>query len=95
LHARVKCLYVKTASSDVTTETMKRWESHFEEEPIDFFVIPSEDVEQTIEDFLTDQGIDILAMLTYKRNFFTALFSRTLTQKLAFHLRTPILVLHE
>ena len=95
LHAKVKCLYVKTASSDVTTETMKRWESHFEDEPIEFFVIPNEEVEETIEDFLTDQGIDVLAMLSYKRNFFESLFSRTLSQKLSFHLKTPILVLHE
>ena len=95
LHAKVKCLYVITANSDVTNEQMKRWESHFEDEPIDFFVIPSDNVEQTIEDFLVDQGIDVLAMLTYKRNFFVALFGRTLTQKLSFHLKTPILVLHE
>lgn len=95
LHAKVKCLYVRTPFSDVTEETMKRWESHFEDESIDFFVIPDEDVEETIEDFLIDQGADILAMLTYKRNFFVALFSRTLTQKMSFHMRTPILVLHE
>jgi nucleotide-binding universal stress UspA family protein len=95
LHAKVKCLYVKTSDSDVTQDEMKRWESHFEEEPIQFFVLPSDHVEQTIEDFLIDQGIDVLAMLTYKRNFFVALFSHTLTQKLSFHLRTPILVMHE
>lgn len=95
LRANVKCLYVKTPFSDVTIDTMKRWESHFEDEPIDFFVIPNENIEETIEDFLTDQGIDVLTMLSYKRNFFEALFSRTLTQKLSHHLRTPILAFHE
>ena len=95
LHAKVKCLYVKTPDSDVTQDEMKRWESHFEEEPIQFFVLPSDHVEETIEDFLIDQGIDVLAMLTYKRNFFVSLFSHTLTQKLSFHLKTPILAMHE
>lgn len=94
LHANVKCLYVKTSNSDVSDEKIKRWESHFEDEPIQFFVIPSEDVKETIEDFLVDQGADILAMLTYKRNFFAELFTHTLTQKLSYYLKTPILAFH-
>lgn len=94
LHANVKCLYVKTSNSDVTDEKIKRWESHFEDEPIQFFVIPSEDVKETIEDFLVNQGADILAILTYKRNFFAELFTHTLTQKLSYYLKTPILAFH-
>jgi nucleotide-binding universal stress UspA family protein len=97
LHAKVKCLYVKTASSDVRGEAVKRWESHFEDyyETLEFFIIPDEDVKTTIEDFLLNQNIDLLAMLTYKHNFFVELFTTTTTQKLSYHLKTPILVLHE
>lgn len=96
MHAKVKCLYVKTANSDVNTDTIQRWESHFEEEDhLQFFVIPNEEVNRTIEDFLVDQEIDMLAMLTYKRNFFVELFTTTTTQKLAQSLHTPILALHE
>jgi nucleotide-binding universal stress UspA family protein len=94
--AKVKCLYVKTADSDVTDETIKRWQSHFDdEENIAFFIIPDEDVKATIEDFLTNQSIDLLAMLTYKRNFFVELFTSSTTQQLSYQLKTPILVLHE
>ncbi|WP_284653456.1 universal stress protein [Flavobacterium terrisoli] len=93
--AKVKCLYVKTMSSDVTEETIKRWQSHFEDEEIEFFIIPDEDVKATIEDFLVSQSIDLLALLTYKRNFFAELFTTTTTQKLSYHLKTPMLVLHE
>jgi len=96
MHAQVKCLYVKTAHSDVNTDTILRWQSHFEdEEHLQFFVLPNEDVKATIEDFLVDQDIDVLAMLTYKRNFFVELFTTTTTQKLAQSLHTPILALHE
>lgn len=96
IRAQVKCLYVKTAASDVSEETMKRWLSHFEDElNLKFFIIPSEDVKQTIEDFLIDQEIDLLAMLTYKRNFFEKLFTSTTTQKLSYYLDTPILAFHE
>lgn len=96
MHAKVKCLYVKTPKSDVNTDTILRWQSHFEdEEHLQFFVIPNEDVNATIEDFLVDQDIDVLAMLTYKRNFFVELFTTTTTQKLAQSLHTPIIALHE
>ena len=97
LQAKVKCLYVKTATSDVRGETIKRWESHFENdyEYLEFFIIPDEDVKGTIEAFLLNQNIDLLGMLTYKHNFFVELFTTTTTQKLSYHLKTPILALHE
>jgi len=96
LHAKVKCLHVQTSDSDVTEDTIKRWKSHFdEEENLKFYIIPSDNVIETVEDFLVDQDIDMLAMLTYKRNFFVELFTNTTTQKLSYHLKTPILVLHE
>lgn len=95
MQAKVKCLYVKTAHSDVTETTIKRWESHFEDETnLKIFIIPSEEVQQTIEDFMVSQDIDMLAMLTYKRNFFLKLFTNTTTQQLSYHLNTPILAFH-
>ena len=96
LHVKVKCLYVKTFDSDVSNDIINRWKSHFyDEKNLQFFIIPSDDVKETIEDFLVSQDIDLLAMLTYKRNFFVELFTNTTTQKLSYHLKTPILVLHE
>jgi hypothetical protein len=62
---------------------------------LQFFIIPNEDVKETIEDFLVSQEIDMLAMLTYKRNFFVSLFTTTTTQKLSYYLPTPILAFHE
>lgn len=95
-HAKVKCLYVKTPDSDVTEETIRRWQSHFEdEENLQFFIIPNEKVKETIEDFLVSQEVDMLAMLTYKRNFFVELFTTTTTQRLSYNLATPILAFHE
>ncbi len=95
-HAKVKCLYVKTPNSDVTEDTVRRWQSHFEDEDnLQFFIVPNENVLETIEDFLVSQEVDMLAMLTYKRNFFVELFTKTTTQQLSYHLPTPILAFHE
>ena len=93
--ASVKCLYVKTSNSDVSDATIKKWEEDFKNDAVQFFIIPSEDVKQTILDFIVFNGIDILAMLTYKRNFFSELFNPSLAQKFSNHSSIPILAIHD
>lgn len=95
MEAKVKCLYVKTDNSDVSQDTIKHWETEFEGEPVQFSIIPSDDVKATILDFVSFKDIDMLAMLTYKRNFFVELFKPSLTQKIANHSSIPILAVHE
>lgn len=95
MNAKVRCLYVKTSNSDVPEITMKQWETEFKEEPVIFSVIPSDDVKATIIDFVLFKDIDLLAMMTYKRNFFVELFNPSLTQKFANDFDIPILAIHE
>jgi nucleotide-binding universal stress UspA family protein len=95
MNAKVRCLYVKTNDSDVTEATMKNWQEEFKNEPIQFSVIPSDDVADTILDFVLFKDIDVLAMLTYKRNFFVELFKPSLTQKFSNRLDIPVLAMHE
>lgn len=91
--AEVKCLYVKTANSDVSIDTVKKWEDDFEDEPIEFFVITSDEVKDTILDFILYKEIDLLTMLTYKRSFFEGLFNPSLTKKFANNFDVPILAI--
>jgi nucleotide-binding universal stress UspA family protein len=93
--AKVKCLYVKTANSDVSAATIKQWEEEFLGESIQFSIIPSEEVQDIILDFVLFKDIDVLALLTYKKNFFVDLFSVSLAQKFSNSLDIPILVMHE
>lgn len=93
--ATVKCLYVKTNDSDVSASTMKEWEEEFTGEPVLFSIILSNDVQDTILDFVLFKDIDILAMITYKRNFFVELFKPSLTQKFSNRLGIPVLAMHE
>lgn len=94
-NAKVLCLYVKTDNSDVSDKKIKKWETEFEGESVLFSVIPSEDVKETIMDFVHYKNIDILSMITYKRNFFAELFNPSLTQKISKTLEIPILVMHK
>ena len=95
MHAKVKCLYVVDQNTDVSEETIATWKNEFSQDAVQFFVTPDEDVKKTILDFITSQEIDVLAMLTYKRNFFVALFETHFTEKMAYNSPIPILALHE
>lgn len=93
-NAKVKCLYVQTKTTDNTETTINDWNEEFKNEPITFFILPSNDVNETIMDFIVHQEIDILAMLTYKRSFFESLFNSSFTEKMSFNSDVPILALH-
>jgi nucleotide-binding universal stress UspA family protein len=94
-NAVVKCLYVKTSKSDVPEETINQWKEEFKDEAIEFLIINSDLVEENIVDFSTHKNIDILAMITHKRNFFSELFNPSLTKKFSDISIVPILAMHE
>lgn len=94
LSANVKCLYVKNYDSHVSEITINAWKKEFNNDKLQFFVIPSEEVEQTIFDFIDNQNIDILAMTTYKRNFFVELFTTHFTERVSYKSSIPILIMH-
>ena len=93
MKAKVKLVYVKTSYSDVKKETMKEWEAEFADEPVEFSVIYSDEVKESIMDFILFKQISILTMLTYKRNFFENLFHHSLTQDYAAQFDIPILAI--
>ena len=92
--AKVKCLYVKTAFSDVEDTEIEDWKKTFAHEPVQFFVAENDDVMETILDFITSQEIDVLAMVTHKRNFFVSFFESSLAEKVTNRSSIPVLVLH-
>ncbi len=93
--AKVKSLYVKTSNSDVTDETRKEWEREFAAENVEFLVLPSDDVKETILDFVLYKDIDILTTITHKRSFFESIFNSSFSKKITKEVPIPILVMHE
>lgn len=93
-NAKVKCLYVKTSDSDVSKDTIEKWEMEFMQEPIEFFVVLSDEIKETILDFILYKDIDVLTMLTYKRGFFEGLFKPSFTKKMVPNFDIPILAIH-
>ncbi|KQB41342.1 universal stress protein [Flavobacterium aquidurense] len=94
-NAKVKSLYVKTSGSDVSEVTIKEWEKEFANENVEFLVLPSDEIKETILDFILYKDIDILTTITHKRSFFESLFESSFTKKIAKEVSVPVLVMHE
>jgi nucleotide-binding universal stress UspA family protein len=94
INAIVKCLYVKTSDSDVSKETIAEWEMEFKNQPIEFVVIESDEINEAVLDFINNKNVDVLTMLIYKRGFFKGLFQPSYTKKSHPEFHIPILAIH-
>ncbi|OXB00834.1 universal stress protein [Flavobacterium pectinovorum] len=94
-NARVKSLYVKTSNSDVTDVTVKEWEKEFAGENVEFLVLPSDELKETILDFILYKDIDILTTITHKRSFFESIFESSFSKKITKEVSVPVLIMHE
>jgi nucleotide-binding universal stress UspA family protein len=94
INAIVKCLYVKTSDSDVSKETIAEWEIAFQQQPIEFVVVESDEINEAVLDFISNKNVDVLTMLTYKRGFFKGLFQPSYTKKSHLEFHIPILAIH-
>ena len=95
MNAQVKCLYVKTESSDVSDATIKEWETDFKGEPVIFSVVITEDIKEAVLDFVLYKEIDVLAVVAYKRTFFEALINPSFSKKIVKEIKIPVIILHE
>jgi nucleotide-binding universal stress UspA family protein len=93
--AKVKSLYVRTSNSDVTDVVMKEWEKEFAGENVEFLVLPSDEVKETILDFILYKDVDILTTITHKRSFFESIFETSFSKKITKEVSIPVLIMHE
>ena len=93
--AELHCVHVNQGGEIWTAEQMKELKnSYMSEHPdanLQFEVIGEEDVEDALNRYMEDNHIDVLAMLTHKRNFFERLFHRSFTKKMVYHTHIPLL----
>lgn len=93
--AKVKSLYVRTSNSDVSDTVIKEWEKEFAGENVEFLVLPSDEVKETILDFILYKDIDVLTTITHKRSFFESIFESSFSKKITKEVSVPVLVMHE
>lgn len=59
-----------------------------------FFLLGKSDIVQSLDSFIRNNDVDLLAMSTRKRSPFQKLFSPSMTKKMAYHTGTPLLAFH-
>jgi nucleotide-binding universal stress UspA family protein len=90
--AKVYCVNVDTSHIHFYTQRMEQLRATFADEPdIEFRVLEGNYIYEPLSEFMEKEEIDILAMLTHKRNFFQELFNFSTTKQMAYHATTPIL----
>ena len=57
-------------------------------------ILYGEDFLETLDNFIKDNSIDIIAMTRKKRNIISSLFHPSITRKILFHTNIPLLVFH-
>ncbi len=60
---------------------------------LDYKLIDTNDMLKSLDEYIKDDGIQILALTTSKRNVFARMFSPSISRKMLFHSDTPLLVL--
>lgn len=55
--------------------------------------IDGEAFQATMEEYIQENGIDIISMLTHKRTFMQSIFNKSMTKKMSYHTRIPLIVL--
>jgi hypothetical protein len=64
------------------------------EKQIEFVVVESDEINEAVLDFITNENVDVLTMLIYKRGFFKGLFQPSYTKKSHPEFHIPILAIH-
>lgn len=93
--AEIECIYIQTADNEVKDVVVANWKLLFAEEKVSFNTVQSENVEDSILEFIESKNIDVLAVAKHKRGFWDSLFHASLTKKLAMHIHIPLLVIHD
>src|SRR6056297_529203 len=96
---RLHCVHVGTHDSNlwdkVKMDSLKgKLKEQYSDYDIECAIIEEEDFLKGVQDFIRAKKIDIISMVTHKRNLITKLFNPSRAKKLLFHTNIPFLVFH-
>lgn len=79
---------------EIKLEGIKAYFSkQYPESTISYKLIDTDDMLKSLDEYIRNDKIDILALTTSKRNIFARMFSPSISRKMLFHSDTPLLVL--
>lgn len=93
--AHLDALRVSTSNDNHFRKFVLEWEKANPKSGVDFFTMPSNDYEGTIIDFMEQHNTNLVTMPIHHLGFFEKIFSYSLSQKLTFHSKIPLLTLYQ
>lgn len=95
-NAEIMILHIQQpGQADLASDQRHKFDHHLKDIKHSFHILSSDNLEQAIIDFAKEKDADMLALLTRKYGVIRGLFHSSLTNKMAFHSRVPLLALHE
>ncbi len=80
--------------TEIKLEGIKSYfEKQYPDLDIDYKLIDTSDMLSSLDEYVSGDKIDLLALTTSKRNIFARMFSPSIPRKMLFHSDTPLLVL--
>jgi nucleotide-binding universal stress UspA family protein len=97
MNAEVLILHVQEDDQSADMKTREIFENVLAAVPHSFHIVKpvGGNVEKTILDFGREKDADMIALLSRKYGFIEGLFHSSMTSKVAFHTKCPLLALHE
>jgi len=97
-NSEITLLHIIESGSNTEEMNKKEFEkikSTTEYENIKLELIKEEKVLEGINDYINSHDVDVLAMAIKKRSLLDKIFNRSLTKKMAYHTKIPLLALHK
>ncbi len=96
--ARITIVHIYSSTEHYTEADRHRYEAKLLEvvgySNVEFNIIKSEDFNRSMEEYVKEDKIDLLVMVTHPRFLFEGLYHPSFTKKILWHLNTPLLVLY-
>ena len=93
-NAQVSCLHVCLENQDECLKKINVLRTKYaDHENLNFKIIRDHSIHNALNRYVEEEKIDIMAMITHRRNFFQELFNYSLAKKTIYHSRVPILAI--
>lgn len=96
-NADITLLHIIDSAKDTVELNKREFEkikSATSYEKLKLELVMEENVIEGINEYVNTNDVDVLAMTIKKRNLFDRIFNKSLTKKMAYHTRIPLLALH-
>src|SRR5690606_15059480 len=84
-------IFVDNENKMVDYEEFLRKEYH--EDTLHSTHLYGDDFEETLQNYIAENDIDILAMITYQKSFLKRIFNPSVTKRTSFHTKIPLLAI--